>query len=272
MSLAVITGQSASFPIVAGQHISFYVEWTGIYGSAAVTQWYKNGALFAPKTPWVQTGSTTHPPVAPYGKKGLLNNSTAITDGGYYVLRIYNSSPNTGYVESVPIILTPPPILERIESKIASLVGGMLIANGYNFNWGIVNEQDESLGTFPRCVIDPTDSLADKESNQDTLAGVGSMDYTNEVTFTLLVKGELPVFDTNPLFAIRSLLRKAHDDLKRLFGVHLNLDGECDNIMYMGSQIESLTRNDVQRPAQLRTMWKVVYSQDRQYPFLYAGN
>lgn len=164
------------------------------------------------------------------------------------------------------------PILDKIEKKIKALVGGMKIVDGYNFDWGIVNEQDESIGNFPRCVIDPTDSVADKENNVDSLAGIGSRDYTNEVTFTLLAKGELPEFDTNPLFAARSVLRQAHDDLKRLFGIHLNLDGECDNIMYTGSQIESLVRNDVQRPAQLRTFWKVIYSQDRQTPTLYASS
>lgn len=164
------------------------------------------------------------------------------------------------------------PILDIIETTISTLVAGMLTANNYNFNWGIVNEPDETIGDFPRCVINPTDSLADKETNVDPVEGLGSGDYTNEVIFTLLVKGELEAFSDNPLFAIRSTLRMALDDLKMLFGINRNLEGACDNILYMASQIEPLGQNDGQRPAQLRTFWKVIYSQDRLTPSQYAGS
>ena len=164
------------------------------------------------------------------------------------------------------------PILDTIEIQITELVIGMRIVDGYNFDWSVVNEQDETVGSFPRCVINPTDGLADKETCQDTVAGVGSQDYTNEVIYTLLVKGELPAFDNNPLFAIRQTLNKASDDLKKLFSIHQNLNGLCDNIMYFRSQIESLKRNDGQRPAQLRTYWKVTYAQDRITPTKNAGS
>jgi hypothetical protein len=213
-----------------------------------------------------------------YNKNMLLANINASV--------IIGKPPYTGYatdmwgsprdaIGAYCLLLT---ILDKIEKRIEILVAGMRKADGYNFDWGMVNEQDESMPdssgnvTFPRCVIDPTDNVADKENNQDSLAGIGSQDYTNEVIFTLLVKGELPNFETNPLFAARSMLRQALDDLKMLFGIHLNLDGNCDNIMYTGSQIESLINNNVQRPAQLRTSWKVVYSQSRQAPTLYASS
>jgi hypothetical protein len=164
------------------------------------------------------------------------------------------------------------PILDTIETAISDLIAGMLAADGYNYDWNIVNEPDETIGAFPRCVINPTDNFADKETCQDTTAGLGSGDYTNEVIYTLLAKGELPAFDSNPLFAIRSTLRMALDDLKMLFGKNRNLGGACDNILYIGSQIEPLGNNDGQRPAQLRTFWKVIYSQDRTTPTQYAGS
>ncbi len=164
------------------------------------------------------------------------------------------------------------PILNTIETAITDLVGGMTIADGFNFDWGIVNEQDETIGSFPRCVINPTDGLADKETSQDSLAGIASLDYTNEVIYTLLVKGEMATFSSNPLFDIRSTLREALDDLKMLFGMNTNLNGTCDNIMYFASQIEPLNRNDTQRPAQLRVFFKVIYSQDRVTPTQYAGS
>lgn len=168
------------------------------------------------------------------------------------------------------------PILDTIETNIATLISGMTVIGGYNYNWGTVNEQDESIAIFPFCVINPTDSLADRETNVDNINGISSLDYTNEVLITLLCKGELPVFDNNPLFAIRSTLRKALDDLKMLFGTYTQLQANgiaaCDNILYVASQIEPLARNDVQRPAQLRSMWKAVYAQDRKTPTQYASS
>ena len=153
-----------------------------------------------------------------------------------------------------------------------ALVGGM-VAPDYNFNWGIVNEQDETIGAFPRCVIDPTEegSLADKETNVDSIAGAGNQAYTNEVEKVLLVKGELPSFSSNPLFEARTIMRQALDDLKMLFGRNRCLNGACDSIMYTGSQIENLKRNDTQRPLQLRVRVKIVYSQDRSNPTQYAS-
>ena len=148
----------------------------------------------------------------------------------------------------------------------------MTVVGGYNFDWSIVNEEDEAIGDFPRAIIDPRDVLADKETCVDTLAGIGSRDYTNEVLFTILVSGELPAFNNNPSFAIRSVLRKALDDLKKLFGTVNQLGGYCDNILYSASQIEPVTTNDVMSAAQLRTIWKVVYSQDRINPTQYASS
>ena len=163
-------------------------------------------------------------------------------------------------------------ILDNIETNMASLIGAMTIAEGYNFDWGTVNEEDLSNCTFPSAVIDPTDSLADKEKNMDTLAGISSRNFTNEVLFTVLVSGEMPEFSSNANFESRSMLRSALDDLKMLFGTNLSINNTCDNVLYVGSQIETLKRNDVQRPTRLRTIWRVVYSQDRQNPTQYAGS
>lgn len=268
MSVVHIFSQTSSYQLALGQDISLDVEWGKTHPTF---EWYKDGNLFTlPQVGWNQY-AYIHPSTQGVT---LTKHSPIAADCGMFVLRIYNTSPDTGYVDSAPIIVSPPPtpILDRAEKAMASLVAGIVTSDGYNFSWGIVNEQDESIGDFPRAVIDPSDAVADKETNQDSLSGTGSRDYTNEVIFTVLVKGELPDFSTNPLFEIRSTLRKALDDLKRLFGIHLNLDSNCDNIMYAGSQIESLVRNDVQRPAQLRTFWKVIYSQDRQTPTNYSSS
>jgi hypothetical protein len=163
------------------------------------------------------------------------------------------------------------PIVDTIETTMISLIEGMDVSHGWNFDWGDVNDEDIVGLKFPVAIIDPTDSLADKETCVDTLAGLSSLDYSNEILFTILVVGEMPEFSSNPNFECRSLLRKALDDLKMLFGINLNLLATCDNIMYVGSQIEVGNRNDMQRPAKLRSIWKVVYSQDRRTPTMIAG-
>jgi len=163
-------------------------------------------------------------------------------------------------------------ILDNIEKQIEALITNMSIDDGFNYNWSIINEEDEAIGDFPRAIIDPRDSFSDKESSRDTLAGIGSNDYTNEVMFTILVTGSLVNFSENPSFAIRSNLRRALDDLKQLFGIHNQLQGTCDNIMYVGSQQEPVRKNDVMSAANLRTVWKVIYSQDRIIPSQYASS
>lgn len=164
------------------------------------------------------------------------------------------------------------PILDNIETTIASLISGMTTVALYNFNWSVVNQEDDAIGDFPRAIIDPRDSQADKITNMDVITGISSNDYTNEVLFTILVTGDLVVFDDNAAFGIRSVLRKALDDLLMLFGVNNQLNGYCDNILFVGSQIEAVRTGDITSPANLRSLWKVIYSQDRKVPTQYASS
>jgi hypothetical protein len=166
------------------------------------------------------------------------------------------------------------PILNDIELNIVQLIGTMCTSNGYNYNWSTdsINEEDVVIGSFPRAVINPSDSLFDKETCIDTVSGLGTQTYTNRTYYTILVKGELPEFDSNPNFAIRQYLRLALDDLKKLFGKNYNVNGTCANFLYQASQGEYLRRNDILRPAQLRTTWLAIYAQDRLDPTQYAGS
>lgn len=163
-------------------------------------------------------------------------------------------------------------IANNIEIEIERLIKNMRRAEYYNYDWSVINEEDEAIGDFPRAIIDPRDTLADKETSRDALSGISDNAYTNEVLYTILVSGQLPAFDKNPSFAIRSSLRLALDDLKKVFGINNQLQGKCDNILYVSSQIESLRNNDVLGAAQLRTTWRVVYTQDRQDPTIYASS
>ena len=85
------------------------------------------------------------------------------------------------------------PILNSIETAMASMILAMTKAHGYNFDWAFVNEEDDAIdnattgATYPRAIINPVESVFDKETCVDTLAGFGSQDYTNEaVSYTHL--------------------------------------------------------------------------------------
>lgn len=216
-------------------------------------QWLKNGFIIA-------------------GAVGPNLTFTTCTemDTGVYHVRVSNMD---GFVDSdVATFTVATTILDRIELEIQKLIAGIVTASGYNFNWSIINEEDEAIGNFPRALIDPRDSVADRETCADTVAGVGSLDYTNEILFTILVRGIMPTFNNNAVFNVRSTLRKGLDDLKKLFGIYNQLEGACDNIMYVSSQIEPIRTNEILSPGQLRVIFKVIYAQDRQNPLQYASS
>jgi hypothetical protein len=143
----------------------------------------------------------------------------------------------------------------------------MSVVNGYNFDWSVegMNEDDEAFGSFPKAYIQ-----SPVETNMDQLNDSHAQAYANEVLFIVDCKGILPEFDYNPGFALRSVLRKALDDLKKLFGTNNSVNNTCDVIFYKSSQVVPVKMNDVMKPGFLRTQWLVVYSQDRLNPLQYA--
>jgi hypothetical protein len=159
-------------------------------------------------------------------------------------------------------------IIDNIELQMKVLMLGMTNAGGYNFNWSSVNEEDQAIGDYPRALME-----SPIENCIDDPVGGSQTSYTNEVLFIVWVTG-LQFIDSNPNpnFTIRSNLRLAEDDLKRLFGINYQLNGSADNIMFRGAQIFKGDNNDVQKPATMKTQWRVSYSQDRISPRLYAGS
>jgi hypothetical protein len=249
MAAPTITVQPISQVILLGGTVSFSVTSPG----SSSYQWYKGGVAIV--------GGSNNVLTIP---------STTLTDSSSYTVQCLNID---GSVTSNPATLTVvETILDGIEKEIELLILGMSIASGYKFDWATVNEEDEAIGSFPRAIIDPRDSLADKISNMDTVSGISSRAYTNEVLFTVLASGELPSFNTNPSFAIRSIMRNALNDLLKLFGNNNQVGGYCDNILFSGSQIEAIRTGDIVSPANLRTIWKVIYSVDRIDPTKYAGS
>lgn len=160
-------------------------------------------------------------------------------------------------------------LIDNIELQMKILMLGMAKTCGYNFDWKSVNQEDQARETgYPRALIE-----SPQETNLDDTNGAAAEMYTNEVTFIIWIIG-LQLIDSipNPNFTIRSYLRLAEDDLKKLFGTNLHVNGTCDVIMFRGALIVKGDKNDVQKPATLRTQWLVRYSQDRQLPREYASS
>jgi hypothetical protein len=113
------------------------------------------------------------------------------------------------------------------------------------------------------------------ELSLDDPNGPNASAYTNAINFRIhvIVKQQIGSYP-NPNFQIRSVLRLAKDDLKRLFGAtpaNYSINGSCDGIMYRGAQINQGNQNDVTKPATMATDWLVRYWQDRTNPLQYAG-
>jgi hypothetical protein len=151
-------------------------------------------------------------------------------------------------------------LLTRQALAIKELIETMSATNGYNLEWGTVNQRNYALGDFPRAEI-----YYPSEENLDTLAGIGSRDYTNAVTFEIHVAAKLNFSSDNPLFEINEQLDYALDDLKMLFGKNPSIGGTCDSFLYRGYKRETKAVDQF-IPTKMVTTWRAVYQQDRQTP------
>jgi hypothetical protein len=163
------------------------------------------------------------------------------------------------------------PILTNIEAAIASLIGGMTTAGGYNFNWGTANVEDlakvDDAQGFPVGVV----YLEPEETNLDDPDGMDSRAYTNEAAFRVRVVGRMEEEETSPVFEANKMLNKALDDLKKLFGTNYSLSGTADVMMYRSAVRIRKPNADIMVPSEMDVFFVVRYSQDRTTPTQYAG-
>ena len=159
-------------------------------------------------------------------------------------------------------------ILTLQRQAISALILTMTKVTGYNYDWETVNERNLALYTFPRAEVYPV-----RELNKDTLAGIGSNDYTNEGTWEIHIRWKLDTSSTNPIFDIMDSEDMMVDDLKMLFGKVENrsVSNTCDNFMYQGFDRE-IVAIDQFTPRKIITRWLSVYSQDRPTPTQFAGS
>lgn len=160
-------------------------------------------------------------------------------------------------------------LITQQRTAIANLILSMTTVGGYNFDWKIVNNRNLALypQSFPRAEI-----YNPAEDCLDTVAGLGSMDYTNAETWEIRVFGKLTTSSTNPLFDIQDLEDSMLDDLKMLFGINQSISDTCDSFLYKGYKRDIEKSVDQFTPRALKTFWRSVYSQDRKTPTQFAGS
>lgn len=167
-------------------------------------------------------------------------------------------------------------ILTLQKQAIKSLIQSMTIMGGFNNDWSVVNNLNLAIGGFPRAEV-----YRPKEQNLDPIGGISSLDYTNRVTYRIVVDGELPFSSDNPVFDIEDVFSDAVDDLKMLFGraenrsVPIMIDGvlvgTMDSFLY-NNFTQEYKSTDQFIPTRLVTEWYGVYSQDRMTPTQYSGS
>ena len=152
-----------------------------------------------------------------------------------------------------------------LEREMASAIAGMTQGDGYNFDWGTVNDPDEARQEFPSAEI-----MLETETCLDEAGGVWSGAYELEAIYVIRVRAILSNETEIPIYQINSELNFALNDLKKLFGTNYSVSGFCDTIMYMGCVRIPDRTNDIFRPSHMDVRFRVSYTQDRQDPGITA--
>lgn len=157
------------------------------------------------------------------------------------------------------------PILTRIESAMTSLIDGMMISNGFFFDWGTVGQRDlAKVSKFPSAWID----IDEEEENVDGLDSAHANAYQNEVIFQVSAVGKLTSKKAIPNEAIKIISNRVLHDLKKIFGINFALlkGTGVTSIMYQGSNRIFHISGDIFTPETLMSRWRVRYSQSRTEP------
>ena len=166
-------------------------------------------------------------------------------------------------------------IRKTIRDNVATLIGSMRYADGYNLDWSPCNVietpqryvfLDESTQRYvyvPHAIV----TLGDEECvDDDNATWAGG--YTNEVTMEIRVDAPQVLETLNPNFSIDDPIDYAIDDLKRLFGLNPSANSAgCLPIMYKAARkAEMYQTGDIFLPKYIITEWLVRYVQDRASP------
>jgi len=158
-------------------------------------------------------------------------------------------------------------ILSKIENNIKTLIEGMTVSDGYNYNWGTVNIIDEvKQDSYPTALV----KLHDIESIDDIGGGNGNS-YAMRARFEIIIKAKLTDETTTPLYDIHDAQYKAYDDLLKLFGNNPSLCVDSVPACHYVNpdSVESREEHetgDIFRPSDFITRWYIYYEQLRTDP------
>ena len=151
--------------------------------------------------------------------------------------------------------------LIRIQDQIETTIKAISQDNGYNLDWGSVNQRGDQFCTFPSAWFMFTSEEGLNEIDE-TYAG----SYTNSLNVKLTVKTELEESFKDPKYENRTLLYLALEDIKKAFANGVIEDAKTLPPVYIDSQIMDSPDRDVFRPSHLIINFKINYSQDRNSP------
>jgi hypothetical protein len=156
MAIATITTQPTTASAVGGATLTLgTITWTGIPGNASTISWYKDGQLVSfPVPPCIITkGSGSIGPG--FGSINVKITNCEVKDAGSYVLRIENTAPDVGHVDSAPIVATVTDgdcVDARIDRNMINTLKSIAVYNGYNTEIGTVERPRKTLsinGRYP---------------------------------------------------------------------------------------------------------------------------
>jgi hypothetical protein len=146
--------------------------------------------------------------------------------------------------------------ITTVAAEIATLIGGMTTANGYNYTWGTMNEPDAAHSRSYPCAL----IRYKTEGAVDGIAGLYGM---QNAEFTITVDYKItPSVTIQPEITADAALDLALADLLRLFSLnntgYLPLSGEAF-LSFKSSEKVSNTKGNTYRPVQLVTKWNLFY-------------
>jgi hypothetical protein len=138
----------------------------------------------------------------------------------------------------------------------------MTVAGGYNADWQTVQQDDVTLGGWPRATV----HLGEETSN-DAEEGTYHQVYACSADVLINIGVKLTTKAANPQYAIDDLLDEAIDDIKRMFGRNLSIGGAGTlPPLYVSCSTPDYATGDVFVTKTATMTWTISYLQSRIEP------
>jgi len=153
-------------------------------------------------------------------------------------------------------------IRTTIRDNIADLILSMTKVGGYNADWQTVQQDDVTLGGWPRATV----HLGEETCN-DAEDGTYHQVYACSADVMIDIGVKLTTKSPNPQYAIDDLLDEAIDDIKRMFGRNLSIGGAGTlPLLYVSCSTPDLATGDVFVTKTATMTWTISYLQCRTEP------